>query len=115
MLIYDLREIGNKLYAIRKKTGQTQIQVAIASDISERAYADIERGNANMRLITLLRICDALYITPDELLMDENNPREIQKEELLKRFSACSQKNQDTALKLLDVYLKSLYSDSYNE
>lgn len=112
MLIYNLREIGNRLYAIRKKAGQTQIQVAVASDISERAYADIERGNANMRLITLLRICDALHITPNELLTDEQPPRDLQKEEMLKRLSTCSIKDQDTALQLLDVYLKSLYNEA---
>lgn len=108
MLIYDLYEIGNRLYAIRKKTGMTQMEIAEEADISERAYADIERGTANMRLITLLRICDALHITPNELLTDEKPPRDLQKEEMLKRLNVCSVKDQDTALRLLDVYLKSL-------
>ena len=31
---------------------------------------------------------------------------------MLKRLSACSIKDQDTALQLLDVYLKSLYNDA---
>lgn len=112
MLIYDLIEIGNRLYRIRKKMGLTQMEVAIFADLSERTYADIERGTANMRLITLLRICDALHITPNELLTDEKPPRDLQKEEMLKRLSACSIKDQDTALQLLDVYIKSLYNDA---
>lgn len=112
MLIYNLYEIGNRLYTIRKKTGFTQMEIAEQADISERTYADIERGTANMRLITLLRICDALHITPNELLTDEQPPRDLQKEEMLKRLSACSIKDQDTALQLLDVYLKSLYNDA---
>ncbi len=30
-----------------------------------------------MRLITLLRICDALHITPNELLTDEKPPLDL--------------------------------------
>lgn len=107
MLIYDLYEIGSRLYKIRKKTGLTQIQVAIAADISERTYADIERGTANMRIITFLRICDTLHVTPNEILTDEKAPTDIQKEELLKRLSVCSAKDQRTAMRLLSVFLES--------
>ena len=63
MLIYDFREIGNRLLAFRKKAGLTQIEVAEAAGLSDRTYADIERGSVNMRIETILRICDALHIT----------------------------------------------------
>ena len=62
MLIYDFREIGNRLLAFRKKAGLTQIEVAEAAGLSDRTYADIERGSVNMRIETILRICDALHI-----------------------------------------------------
>jgi len=44
MLIFNFQAIGDKLLAIRKKARLTQSQVAEAADISDRAYADIERG-----------------------------------------------------------------------
>ena len=72
VLVFDFIAIGNKLYSIRKKMGLTQMEVAVAADISERTYADIERGTVNMRIETVLRICGALHITPDEIFTEDS-------------------------------------------
>ena len=56
MLIFDRRTIGNRLLAMRKKRGLTQAEVAELAGLSDRTYADIERGTVNMRLETLLHI-----------------------------------------------------------
>lgn len=108
MLLLDTREIGNKLLAIRKLTGMTQFEVAEAAGLSGRTYADIERGSVNMRVETILRICQALHITPDEILTAPEPQHSAQQEELIKRLNACSPQNRETALQLLSVYLKSL-------
>ena len=71
MLVFDHRTIGNKLYTIRHRLGMTQAEVAEAAGLSDRTYADIERGNANMRMETLLRICLVLQITPNEILTEK--------------------------------------------
>ena len=57
MLVFDFITIGNKLFQIRKKMGMTQMEVAIAAGLSERTYADIERGTVNMRIETILKVC----------------------------------------------------------
>lgn len=108
MLIYDLITIGNKLYAIRKRMGLTQLEVAVAADISDRTYADIERGTVNMRIETLLRICNVLQITPDVILTEDPPALATEQKELLERLNGCSQKEKETALSLLAVYLRSL-------
>ena len=108
MLVFDLHTIGNKLLRIRKRMGMTQADVAEAADLSDRAYADIERGCVNMRIETILRICNVLHITPDELLTDEPGSLAYQQQELWNRLSACNAKDRETALQLLAVYLKSL-------
>ena len=108
MLISDLRVIGNNLLAVRKKLGMTQMEVAEAAGLADRTYADIERGSVNMRLETILRICQALHITPDEILTQERSAIAVRQEELLARLNACSEKDRDTALQLLEVYLRSL-------
>ena len=108
MLLLDTREIGNKLLAIRKKYGMTQNEVAEASGLSYRTYADIERGSVKMRVDTIIHICNALHITPDEILTVRTNDVTEQQEELFARLNACSPQNKETALKLLSVYLKSL-------
>ena len=108
MLVSDLRKIGNKLYAFRKKMGMTQSEVAEAADLSDRTYAEIERGAVNMRIETILRICSALHITPDEVLTEDNPAISAEQDELIARMNACSPKDRETALQLLSVYLKSL-------
>lgn len=108
MLLLDMREIGNKLLAIRKRTGMTQSEVAETAGLSMRTYADIERGSVNMRVETILRICEALHITPDEILTKSSEEMTVQQEEILARLNACSPKDKETALRLLSVYLQSL-------
>ena len=108
MLVYDFSVIGNKLLAIRKRAGLTQMEVAEAAGLSNRTYADIERGTVNMRIETILRICDALHITPDEILTGEESAIGRRQEELIARLNACSEKDRNTALQILDIYLRSL-------
>ena len=108
MLIFDLQTIGNKLLSIRKRMGMTQAEVAEAADISDRAYAEIERGSVNMRIETILRICNVLHITPDELFTKDTPSLLSQQEELWIRLNACNPRDKETALQLLTVFLRSL-------
>ena len=108
MLVFDFSTIGNKLFSFRKRMGMTQSEIAEAAGLSDRTYADIERGTVNMRIETFLRICNALHITPDDILT-EKEPDHISKQnEILKRLESCSPKEKETALCLLSVYLQSL-------
>ena len=108
MLIFDLRTIGTKLLTVRKRMGMTQAEVAEAAGLSDRTYADIERGSVNMRTETILRICNVLHITPDEVLTEESTSLAAQQAELWERLNSCSPKDKETALQLLSVFLKSL-------
>ena len=108
MLLFDLCAIGNKLLAIRKKRGLTQAEVAEAAGLSDRTYADIERGTVNMRIETFLHIFLALHITPDEVLTAEQARPKISQEQFLELLDGCDPKERDTALQLLSVYLQSL-------
>lgn len=108
MLIFDRHTIGEKLLRLRKRRGLTQAEVAEAASLSDRAYADIERGTVNMRVDTMLRICAVLRITPDEILTDDDESIALRQEELWARMNACSLKDRETALGILALYLRSL-------
>ena len=108
MLITDFIAIGNRLHDLRKKVGMTQAEVAEAAGVSDRTYADIERGSVNMRVDTILRICKVLKATPDEIFIDDNSLTDAAQNEIWERLSNCSQKQRETALSLLTVYLNSL-------
>ena len=108
MLVFDLHTIGNKLLIVRKRMGMTQAEVAESAGLSDRTYADIERGTVNMRTETIPRICNTLHITPDEILTEDSTSLSIQQTELWERLNACNSKDKETALQLLSIYLKSL-------
>ena len=108
MLVFDLHTIGNKLLIVRKRMGMTQAEVAESAGLSDRTYADIERGTVNTRTETILRICNTLHITPDEILTEDSTSLSIQQTELWERLNACNSKDKETALQLLSIYLKSL-------
>ncbi len=108
MLIFDSRAVGNKLLEIRKKRGLTQVELAEMAGLADRTYADIERGSANMRVETALRICEALQITPNEILTAENLSLDAKREEVLKLLQTRSIKEQEVALNILSAYLNSI-------
>ena len=108
MLVYDLFEIGNRLQHFRKKAGLTQAEVAEKASISDRTYADIERGTVNMRIQTFLSVCGTLHITPDEVLTKRELEPGKRQEEILERLSMCSMKEQEIAYRLLDVLVGAL-------
>ena len=108
MLLFDKRQIGNRLLTFRKRAGLTQQELAEAATLSDRTYADIERGETNMRVGTLLKLCQTLHVTPDEILTDTTDEVIPPVEELMESLNACSAKDRETALKILNVYLQSL-------
>ena len=62
----------------------------------------------NMRIETVLKICRALGITPDALLTEENSSLTALHADVMQRLDGRSLREQETALRLLSVYLDSL-------
>lgn len=103
----DLMTIGNRLYEARKRLGMTQAQAAEAAGISDRTYADVERGTAKMRVDTLLAICSALRTSPDVLLLPDAGQEEPDASRILAMLEGCTPAERRTALRLVEVYLRS--------
>lgn len=108
MLITDLNAIGKRLLTIRKAQRLTQSEVAAAAGISGRSYADIERGEANMRIETMLRICHVLHITPDALFVEESDTATIKQHELMQQLNSYSAEDKERVCGLLSTITKML-------
>ncbi len=108
MLLHNLRTIGEKLYGIRQRYGWTQLEAATNADVSDKTYASMEHGTLNVRLETLLNICEALHITPDEILTDDRGRVALREKEILSRLQASTPHVKETALRLIDTYLSSI-------
>ena len=59
MLIDDLKIVGDNLYKIRSKKLLSRSEVVEKADLSERTYADIERGKRNR-----IKDTDCIYRVP---------------------------------------------------
>ena len=108
MLIFDLRGIGQRLLNYRKAAGLTQEELAEAAGLSPRAYAVIERGSVSARLDSLLKICAALRISPNDILTEASPDAERLREKLIEKIKTGSAKELEPALKILDIYLSSV-------
>ena len=86
----------------------TQSDVAEAAGLSDRTYAEIERGTVNMRVDTLLRICRALGITPDDIMTDESCSLSALQEELFEKLSRLPLNDRKAALSILSIFLKAI-------
>lgn len=107
MLVFDLNAIGNNLYQLRKKKGLTQAEVAERAELSDRTYADIERGNVTMRVDSLLKICSALHISPNDILTADNDAK-ITEQFFTDAIKNCTSNEKKTALNILNAYISSL-------
>lgn len=107
MLISDMHIIGNNLFSIRKTKGLTQSEVAELAELSDRTYADIERGSVSMRVDTLIKICNALQIMPNDIMVESDLPP-LTPQDVTDRMNHCSPKEKETAMALLQIYLNSL-------
>ncbi|MDO4274952.1 MAG: helix-turn-helix transcriptional regulator [Eubacteriales bacterium] len=65
------KEISRHVKKYRKAKGFTQAQLAEIVDISTIHMSHIETGTVSMSLECLLKICDALDISPNHLLLPD--------------------------------------------
>lgn len=62
--------IGMRLRECRKNKHLTQERIAELTELSAQHISGIERGSAQVSLPALVRLCNVLDVTPDEILMD---------------------------------------------
>ena len=67
MIDYSL--LGERVAALRKKKGLTQSALAEKAEISNNYVSNIENNHSIPSLETLMKICAALDVTPNDLLL----------------------------------------------
>lgn len=67
----DYKLLGMKIRLFRRKQGMTQEQLAERTELSTSFVSHIERGNRVSSLETLMKLCHALQVTPNDLLQEE--------------------------------------------
>ena len=70
--------IGKNLLKYRTENNLTQEELAEKVGISTSFYANIERGNRSMSLLVLRNLADALQVSTDALLYEDNSQCHMQ-------------------------------------
>jgi len=66
--------VGRKLKLLRVARGFNQADVAGMLGVTQPHYSNIERGARQLSLRLLVKLCEALKVSPDEVLsLDESN------------------------------------------
>lgn len=61
---------GETLRMYRKKLGWSQMKLAMEADMHLNAIGNLERGERNPSLQTVVTLCQALGVKPSEILKD---------------------------------------------
>ena len=67
----NLKQVGKNVKARRKERHLTQAQLAELAEVSVNHISHIENGTVAMSLESLLSICRALNVTPNDILLGE--------------------------------------------
>ncbi|MCL2197567.1 MAG: helix-turn-helix transcriptional regulator [Defluviitaleaceae bacterium] len=108
--------IGMRIRAVRLKRGYTQELVSERADVSPPHYSKIESGRTKLSLPCLVRICNALEITPDEILMDSvDNSTPTLIKEVAAVFSGCTGDEIFHMLSVAQALKKSMQIRNHNK
>lgn len=66
-----LQQIGKRLYGRRKQLDMTQEELAEQANVTGQTISAAESGKKAMRADTIVRVCKALKISPDYLLLGD--------------------------------------------
>ena len=65
-----LRKFGEGLRRYRKKAGLTQEALGGLAGIERGHIGAMERGENNVTLVSMVKLCDVLKVNPSDLLAD---------------------------------------------
>jgi transcriptional regulator with XRE-family HTH domain len=100
----DYKEIGKRIARRRHVLDLTQAELAERSDMSTTYTGNVERG-AKCSIETLMKLCSALDITPDYLLMGiDKEYRNDTLDEIKDLIHQCDKRKKKTIIEFIKWY-----------
>ena len=98
--------IGKIFQQYRLKNNLTQNQVAEITNLEPRHISQIERGFSKGSIDTLIKLCNAYYITPDIVLYDLLDKKTKSSMSIYhEKFQKLNNTDKETILHLMDYFL----------
>ena len=107
-MVNDYSLIGKRLAAVRKERKLTQEKLAELTDLANNYISNIENGRSIPSLETLVKLCNALEITPNELLLGTaKTSKTYLTSELYDKINNCTPKEK----RLIDGFISLLIAE----
>ena len=104
----DYQLMGSRIAALRRERRWTQAYLAERSDLSNNYLSNIENSHSIPSLETLMKICLALDVTPDQLLLGTmSSEKDYLDRELAALFSQCSPQDKRRVLHFMEIFVES--------
>ncbi len=102
----DYTQLANRLKKLRKVKGYTQAQLAEKADLTNNYISNIETSHSIPSLETVVKICNALQITPNDLIVGSvETTQEYLQLEFSEKFSKCTAKEKRLINKFIDAFI----------
>lgn len=90
----DYRKIGIRIKSARESKKLTQEELAELTGLTNNYISNIERTRSKPSIETLIKICNALEVTPDYLLLDSvYASKEYIMDEIAVKLKKCTKNN----------------------
>lgn len=106
----DYALLGKRIAKYRKKRAYTQAILAEKADISNNYLSNIEHNRSIPSLETLMSLCNALELTPNDLLIGtDSKDKQYLSTEMAELFSSCSPSQKSLIIKFIQLLLDESY------
>ena len=103
----DYRILAQRISKIRKEKKLTQAQLAEKANLTNNYISNIETQHSIPSLETLVKICNALNVTPNDLLMGTvKTSGEYLIKETFEKFNECTPKERRLINKFISAIIE---------
>lgn len=107
MIEVDFKKLGDRIRTARENMNLTQERLAEITGLSNNYISNIERNQSIPSVATLVKLCNALEITPDRVLLDSiYSSKEYIRDDIAKKLSKCSDKSMMLISSLIDIIIE---------
>ena len=102
---FDYSGLGSRIASRRKQMDMKQNILAEQIGISNNYLSGIERGKENPSLDILIKLCNALEVTPDYLLLGSMRSNNIP-QNITEGLRLCSKEDVEMVYELIQILIK---------
>ena len=102
-MLMDYQRLGERIQSQRTRKGMTQAQLGDATGYTSSHIGQLENARTTPSLEAVVRIANALEVTPDQLLFDSlDHPEIVYMNKIEKRLNSLALRPRITACEMLE-------------